>query len=441
MSTCRGWIGLGIMSLLVAASAGGATPPDGPLTLDKAIEAARAANVRLPVAALDVQIDEQTRLEAAAVQRVQLALAGDFVYAPPNGYDPVVTNAGEERLQLSASKLLYDGGAASAGVRQAAAQREVAAARYRLAVRDVDLEVRVRFSELIAADREIEARTEGLERLRGYESLLESRQRAGQAVAGDLLRTRVEVTSAQADLIAAEARRDGARMALNQVMGRDPATLVAPAPLPPPLPVAAASPSQPQSVPEVAAARHQVEAASASLDIARAERKPHLGLLADAGLWGSDTSHAVPPDFVAAHPGATFGDRLRRDLGYSMSVAISWPLTDSGGIRARIARAELAVKQAQQSERATESEAAFELDRARQAMGNAYRQYRLLAGATPAARDAYLEAESRYRGGAASSLEVLDAFAKSIDTAVRAADAELAYRAAEALALRWGGQP
>jgi hypothetical protein len=47
---------------------------------------------------------------------VQLALTGDFMFAPPNGYDPVVTNVGEERLQLSAVKLLYDGGAAVAPV-------------------------------------------------------------------------------------------------------------------------------------------------------------------------------------------------------------------------------------------------------------------------------------------------------------------------------------
>jgi outer membrane protein TolC len=271
--------------------------------------------------------------------------------------------------------------------------------------------------------------------------LLESRQRAGQAVAADLLRTQVEVTSAEADLVGAEARRDGAMMALNQVMGRDPGTPLTLVPLPPPAPPATPSQTPWESAPEIEAARRDVEAASAALDIARAERKPHLALLADVGLWGSDTSHAVPPDFAALHPGATFGDRVRRDLGYSLSVSFSWPLTSFGAIQARVAQAELALKQARQSQHATESEAALEWSLARQAMERAYRQYQLLSGAWPQARDAYLEAESRYRGGAGSSLEVLDAFARSIDIAVRATGAELAYRLAEALIARWGDQP
>jgi outer membrane protein TolC len=427
--------------LALTAVAAPSPPSDQPLTLEKVIAIAQVANAGLPVAALDVQISDEVRREAEAVRRVQLALTGDFIFAPPNGYDPVITNAGEERFQLSAGKLLYDGGAAAAGIRQAGAQRGVAAARYRQAVRDVDYEVRIRFAELLAAGREIGARTEGLERLRGYESLLESRQRAGQAVAADLLRTRVEITTAEADLIDAEARQDSARMALNHLMGRDSEMPLTPAALPPPAPVAASSPAPWQSVPEIEAARRAAEAASAALEIARAERKPHLTLFADAGLWGSDTTHAVPPDYAATHPGATFGDRLRRDLGYSLTLDFSLPLTGFGAIRARIARAELTFEQAKQSQHATETEAAFEWSLARRVMERAYRQYRLLSGAEPEARDAYLEAESRYRGGAGSSLEVLDAFSKSVETAVRAVGAELAYRQAEALALRWGDQP
>ena len=54
------------------------------------------------------------------------------------------------------------------------------------------------------------------------------------------------------------------------------------------------------------------------------------------------------------------------------------------------------------------------------------------------ARDAYLEAESRYRGGAATSLEVIDAYAASIEATVRLSDAVSRYRISRALAERWG---
>jgi outer membrane protein TolC len=416
-------------------------PEDRPLTLEKALETARVANAALPVAALDVSIGEQARREAEAARRLRLAVGGDFIYAPPDGYDPVVTNAGEERLQLAAGKLLLDGGAAAAGVRRATALTSAAASRYRQAVRDVDYEVRIRFAELLAADREIAARRTGMDRLQGYQSLLESRQRAGQAVAADLLRTRVEATSAEADLLDAEARRDAARIALNHLMGRDPGTPVTAAPLPPPAALQESRSTPWESAPEIQAARHDSEAAAAGLAIAKAERKPQLTLFADAGLWGSDTSHAVPPDFAAMHSGASFADRLKRDVGYSIGVTLSWPITDFGGMRARIAQAELSLEQRKRSEHAAETEAAYEWSLARQAMGNAYRLYRLVSAAGPQARDAYLEAESRFRGGAGSSLEVLDAFAKSVDIDVRATAAELAYREAEALAVRWGEQP
>lgn len=434
-----------VRALIPAMLALAATQPlpqsNSALTLDHAIAVARVANAGLPVAALEVQIGEEARREAEAVRRVQLALTGDFVFAPPNGYDPVLTNGGEERFQLSAGKLLYDGGASAAAIRQADARRGVAAARYRQAVRDVDFEVRVRFAELLAAGREITAQRAGLDRLREYESLLESRQRAGQAVAADILRTRVEITSAEAAVIDAETRQDGARIALNHLMGRDPDTFLTPAPLPPPAPPAGSSPAPWQSVPEIDAAKQAADAASAALEIARAEKKPHLTLLADAGLWGSDTTQFVPTDYAATHPGATFGDRLRRDLGYSVTLNFYLPLTGFGAIRARIAQAALAVEQAQKNQHATETQAAYEWNLARKVMGRAFRQYQMFSGAEPVARDAFLEAESRYRGGAGSSLEVLDAFSKSVQTAVRAAAAELAYREAEALALRWGEQP
>jgi hypothetical protein len=105
-----------LMSVMLALTAVAAPSPpsDQPLTLEKAIAIAQVANAGLPVAALDVQISDEVRREAEAVRRVQLALTGDLMFAPPNGYDPVVTNAGEERFQLSAGKLLYDGGAAVA---------------------------------------------------------------------------------------------------------------------------------------------------------------------------------------------------------------------------------------------------------------------------------------------------------------------------------------
>ncbi len=411
------------------------------LTLAEALDAARQANAMLPVAALGVQIAGEQRREAEAARRVRLALDGDFIYAPPNGYDPVVTNSGEERLQLTGAKPIYDGGAIAAGIRQATAHHGAAGARYRQAVREVDYDVRTQFAELLAADDEVAVREEAVQRLERYRSLLESRQQAGQALTADISRTVVQIASAKADVIDAEARRDAAAMNLNKLMGRPPETAFEPAPLPEPSPPTASPPAVSGPGPDVEAARLDREALAAALDVARAEPKPHLELRADAGLFGSDTSHLVPPDFAASHPGASFGDRLQRDLGYSVSLNLTWPLTSFGGIRARIAEARIAVEQAGQVERATASEKDLQSSQARKAMEHAYRQFHDLAVAQPRAHDSVLEAESRYFGGAGTTLEVLDALDAATSLAVRKVQSELVYRQAEALALRWEGVP
>jgi len=415
------------------------SPP--PITLEDALAAARRANAELPVASYDVRIAQQRRREAEAMRRAQLKLDGDLWIAPAPGYDPVITNLGEDRLQLGVRKTLYDGGALRAGAAQARAEVAASEARYRLAEGDVDLEVRQQYAAILAAERELDARREGLERLGSYLSLLEERQRSGQAVAPDLLRTRVRLATDRAALVAAEQSADQARTALDVLMGRAATAPLALAPLPAPAAPASASDEPWRGVPELAAAEHDVEAAEAASRAAGAQLRPQVSASADAGLWGSDTTRLVPDDFAAGHPGATLGDRLRRDLGYSFRLDFSLPLFDSGVYAARIAQARLAAEQARQEVRAQSASAERQWSEARQSMARAYEQYEILVAAEPQARDAYLEAESRYRGGTASYLEVLDAFSASVDTAVAAVEAELAYRSAEALVLRWGGTP
>jgi outer membrane protein TolC len=55
----------------------------------------------------------------------------------------------------------------------------------------------------------------------------------------------------------------------------------------------------------------------------------------------------------------------------------------------------------------------------------------------PTARDAYLQTQSMYAGGAATALEVLDAFTSWITANQAYADAVVRYREAEANYIRW----
>jgi len=398
--------------------------PPASLTLDEALRLAHEANARLPEAALETQAADEKIREARAERWMKVAIDGDFVYAPPGGYDPVVTNAGEARLQLTAKQPVYDGGARRAAIAKAAAERDASSARYRVAEKDLDVEVTSRYAELVETEEESQARRGGLERLRRYRTSLESRKASGQGVAADLLKTDVRIASDEADAIDADARAAQARTELNVLMGRAPdapLTVVAP-PIPTGAPAASTGP--PPESPEVREAEALARGTDADVLAAEAERKPHLFASADAGWWGADTTRWSI-------------DRWRRDAGFSLGLQVSWLLFDFGASDARIARARIEGRRARLEIVARERDAALQRAKARETAEALRRQIDVLSRAEPAARDSWLEAESRYRGGAATALEVIDAYAAAVDASVKLSQAESRLRIAEALEKRW----
>ena len=113
------------------------------------------------------------------------------------------------------------------------------------------------------------------------------------------------------------------------------------------------------------------------------------------------------------------------------------PLWDTGAIKARVAQADLALQQSRAELEADRRDARLAYAQASAAARNFYRQIEILSRAVPDARDSYLEMESRYRGGAATSLEVLDASAAAVEASVRLIDVTARYRVARAVAARW----
>jgi outer membrane protein TolC len=408
--------------------AGAQARADEPLTLAQALVEAHTANARLPVPAMDVDIAREHIREARAELWLKVSVDGDIIYAPSSGYDGAVSNLGEVRLQLVGQQPLLDGGGKKAALARARAGVVAAGARYRIAEKDLDLEVRSRMAEFVSAESEVQVRREGRERLKRYLSSLESRQASGQGIEADLLKTRVREATEEADLADALQREDEARLGLNDLLGRDPEgpLLVAalPGPEPPPPPEAEAW----LHAPELAAAAADADSAAAALKVTRSERSLHLSAGADAGLWGADTASSG------------LFSRLKHDWGYSLSLNFTWPVFDLGSYRARVAAASLELRQAQQTQEVERRRVRLEWHKAHQSLVNAYRQIAILSGAVPMARDSSLASESRYRGGASSALDVLDAHAASVDAAVRLGDAMMRYRIAQALEIRWGSQ-
>lgn len=395
-----------------------------PLTLEEVLRRAHDANLKLPEADLEAEAAASKAREARAERWMKVAVEGDFVYAPPGGYDPVVTNAGEARLQVTAKQPILDGGARRAAIERAGSEIDAARARLRVAEKDLEVEVRSRFAEWLEADAEIIARRNGLERLKRYRSSLESRKASGQGIAADVLKTDVRLASDEADAIDAESRRAEAAVELDVMMGLPPDTPLALAAPPALAPSAGLEPSAPGTGPEIVEAEALEREAEADVRAARAEKRPHLFASADAGWWGADTTRWA-------------AERWRRDAGFSLGMQVSWLLWDFGASDARIARANLDARRARLEIEVRRREGELRRARAAAAAEAMGRQIEVLTRAEPAARDAYLDAESRYRGGAATSLEVIDAYAASVDASVKLAQAVSRLRIAQALERRW----
>ncbi len=430
-------------------------PAQAPLTLDDVLQAARAANARVPIAARNVRIAQARLQEAQGRLYPRLLFDGDLHNGLPQRYA-----TGDARFQMVGVDTLFSPALrasrtiAEFGVRSAAAG-------YQVAERLIAYDVRVWYSQYQQAERELAFRHEGIEKLQDYLVRVRSLRAAGQGVAADVVSTEARLGTEQADVLSAERRLDGARAVLNELMGRPPnAPLVlAPEPVPQlpaelrPAPVPDVPPDTPsatprgatpnapavsnvpqgraqggaQGVPDVALAEANRGAAAAAIGALRAERSPQLSVSANVG---------AEPLLQRRNAGALLNTGT--GLGGELTVFFTLPILDHGVYRARLTQAQLYAQQAQDSLTLVVRQAQLGRQRAGAMLQRLATEVAVRARTVPLARDAYLLAESAYGGGAGTTLEVLNAYSLWIVANQAYANTVLAYRQAEAEYLRWG---
>jgi outer membrane protein TolC len=393
-----------------------------PVTLERALAEARAANARLPISALQAATATQRVREARSLLGPQVAVEGDLRYGPGHPYG---IDVGEDRLQAVLRQPLYSGGERTALIEAAEARERSARARARLDEKDLDRDVRVRYAELVADRDEVTFRADALERLQAYRSLVAARAASGQGVTADLLRAEARLASERAELLSARRRAHEARVELNDLMGRPLEGALEVADLPAPSVPDAGAPAG--EVPDVEAARTDLAASERELDAVHAGRRPRLDLVLDAGFLGGGLAPAAgnPPGWLGAQAGMT------------ATVNMSWPILDVGLFRAHLVQARIA---------RDASRAALELVRRRVRRGlvraevdaaQSWAEIGQRAAALGPTEDAYLQEQALYRSGLATSLEVLDAFSAWRDARISHQQAVFAYRVADAERIRW----
>jgi len=398
-----------------------ATSTEPALTLETALGEARNANAHLPVAARGVDIARTTAREAKASRSPNLAVTTSV-----NTGGPLAYTTSQGAAQIVGAATLLDGGLRRANLSAANFRIQGAGAGFRVVEKDVDLAVRRWFSEFLRAENEIAFREQGLERLRSYLSQVQGRRAAGQPVGSDLLTTQVRVGTEEAALADAKRALDESRLQLNDLMGRVPNAPLALAPLPAPaLPIILAGAPW-LATPDVRAAEANTAASQAAIAATRSERRPQLQVSANLGalpVFGADSGT---------------GPNSGTGLGGAVLFSLSLPFFDGGVFRARLDRARLEAQQAQDSEIVVKRQVRFSSQLAASQLTRLYQQVETWNRNIPTARDAYLQTQSMYAGGAASALEVLDAYTSWINANQAYTDAVVRYRQAEANYIRWG---
>lgn len=396
---------LAALALSLAGPAAAQEPAAPPLTLERALELARAHAPALPVAAGRVLLAAGAARERAAPGNPVLDLRQENVNGP-GSLDRFATVTLPLDLTFRRSAL------------RAAGREQVAAALADSAstLREVERSVGTLYWRSALADALVEAaaaQDAALEEIAAFEA---TRLREGAVAEGAALRARLEVERARLALARSRAESQRAHAALAQAIGLPPDQVPHPVPLAAPATatdgaggVTAAATTAPPlpplnvAVERALAARPEVEAARRRVEAAR------RGLAAE---W-----RGTLPDV-----GVQLGARRTGNAGAGavVGLAVGLPLRDRGVAARDRARAEAAIAEAELAavRRRVEAEVAAALD-----------VYRRLLDAAPAeradlaARGAEIAriAQAAYREGAISQVEVLDAQRAHADARATAA--------------------
>ncbi|MBI2220162.1 MAG: TolC family protein [Acidobacteria bacterium] len=403
-------------------------PPPAPLTVDAAVRIALDRNPRARAAAEGVRVAEEAVGEARAPYYPTLSVTAGYTRWETHAFLPggllgsdipsTIGPTNDWTAGLSGRYTLYDSGKRAADLRVAMAHRAAAdheAARVR---QDLSLEVRRAFYALVAARDGEEVAATNLARAEEHFRLASERRAAGAVSGGDVIQAQVQVAEARLARVRIESLVRQARGALNTAMGLPVDTLVEAAPQGDSLMPADAidvTRALAQAVagrPTIRAAIERATAATEAVAGARSAFGPRIGAEWTAGVRDN---RFFPSD---------------RD--WRLGVSVSWSLFDGfakqhrlAGARAARARDEAEVERTKQTVQAEVWSAHAKLRETHEAIGAAEVLIRDADENVRIARE-------RYRVGAGTVNELLDAQAALARADAVRAQAEWDYRSARA---------
>ncbi|MGC2275501.1 MAG: TolC family protein [Candidatus Binatus sp.] len=359
------------------------------ITLSDAIERALhvAPSVDMAAAASDMSVAHLREQRAPLFPTVG---AGAEYYQAP-GYNQIITNRGLSAGMLTLDYTAWDWGRRRALVRAAEYVNEASRLGVAAARAQIVFDTSIAYFDLLRARATQQALQASLGRMTRYVTTIQALEKSGRVITNDVLKFRTARDSSELALDAARSNSERANATLGILIGEPNPQDLDIADITGPLPKPTGDLAQ---SPVMQAAQRAIASANSQIVAAKDERLPTFQVALTTGFVGID-----PPATIA------------HNFGGSYDGVMSVPVFDGGLIASHIdqakAKAHSATAQARQAEyilRRRVADASLRYDEAQ-------RQLEILSRAQPTADDNFGLTWTRFLGGgAATMLEVLDAY-------------------------------
>ena len=359
------------------------------ITLSDAIERALHAAPAVDIAAAASDMSVAHLREQRAPLFPTVGAGAEYYQAP--GYNQVITNRGLSAGMLTLDYTAWDWGRRRALVRAAEYVNEASRLGVAAARAQIVFDTSIAYFDLLRARGTQQALQASLERMTRYVTTIQALEKSGRVITNDVLKFRTARDSTELALDAARSNSERANATLGILIGEPNPQDLDIADIPGPLPKPTGDLAQ---SPVMQAAQRAIASANAQIVAAKDERLPTFQVALTTGFVGID-----PPATIA------------HNFGGSYDGVMSVPVFDGGLIASHIdqakAKAHSATAQARQAEyilRRRVADASLRYDEAQ-------RQLDILSRAQPTADDNFGLTWTRFLGGgAATMLEVLDAY-------------------------------
>ena len=404
------------------------------VTLQDALDRAKRNDGPFQSSVADAEIAREDRVQAKSALLPALSHSTQYLGNSPNGVNPngrFVSLDGVKmyRSWAVAHEELSPNTFMLTPLRKAQAAEALAQAKLEVAQRGLAVTVTRNYYALVAAERKYATAQQASQQAARFFQITQQQERLGQVARSDVVKAEIQFQQQQQSYREAMLAMDNARLTLAVLLFptlNENFTVVDDlnaAPALPPFPDVRTMAER--GNPDLRAANEALRAAGQDVRLARNAFLPNL--VVDA-VYGIEANEFALHSRIAAQP--EFG--VLPNLGYFVTVNLTVPLWDWGGLRSKLHQSETRERQAQVTLTQTQ----------RQLVSNLYSMYNEALAARSAVDNlqhvAELAAESlrlvtlRYQAGESTALEVVDAQNTLVQTRNAYDDAEARYRVAMA---------